>query len=159
MRMSQGEQSGRSARRLRDLRDLLDADFDHLSVEAIAAYVDRELTPGAFHRATCHLDNCERCRREVIAQQEASRRLRAASANALQVSAALMQRLAAIPEAAAQHMMNEMCEEAAAQEAQQAKEPNTKDDANRETRTGAAKLTEIFGEMGDSLRDLWVGKK
>ncbi|WP_018023622.1 anti-sigma factor family protein [Corynebacterium ulceribovis] len=140
MRMNAGEQSRRGARRL---RDLLDADFDHLSIEAIAAYVDRELTPGAFHRASCHLDSCERCRREVAAQQEASRRLRAASEATIQVSAALKQRLAAIPDAVG-HAVSDAVTEAS---------------ENKHVRASALNFADRLTELGESLRDRWAGNK
>ena len=44
------------------------ASVEHLSLEAVAAFVDHELSPGAMRRAACHLARCEECRREVSSQ-------------------------------------------------------------------------------------------
>lgn len=48
---------------------------DHLSTEAIAAWVDCELSESAVVRAAQHLHVCEECRAEVEAQRGASDRL------------------------------------------------------------------------------------
>ncbi|MDY6049556.1 MAG: zf-HC2 domain-containing protein [Corynebacterium sp.] len=53
---------------------------EHLSHEAVAGYVDRELSPGAMRRATRHLMKCAQCRAEVRAQRGASDTLRRSSA-------------------------------------------------------------------------------
>ena len=52
---------------------------EHLSAEAVAGYVDRELSPGAMRRATAHLMKCADCRAEVRAQRNAADRLRRSS--------------------------------------------------------------------------------
>ena len=50
----------------------------HLTLDAIVAYVDDELSPGAHARAQAHLDGCGECRAEVGAQRQARAALRAA---------------------------------------------------------------------------------
>ncbi|WJZ02289.1 anti-sigma factor family protein [Corynebacterium freiburgense] len=52
------------------------ASVEHLSAEAVAAFVDHELSPGAMHRARIHLVHCPECRAEVAHQRRASERLR-----------------------------------------------------------------------------------
>jgi anti-sigma factor RsiW len=49
---------------------------DHLSVEAVAAYVDGELPMKAHLRASGHLSACGQCRAEVDAQGQARAALR-----------------------------------------------------------------------------------
>ncbi len=49
---------------------------EHLATEAIAAYVDGELTMTAHLRAANHLAQCPDCAAEVDAQQHASGALR-----------------------------------------------------------------------------------
>lgn len=49
---------------------------EHLSVEAIAAYVDGELRMNAHVRATHHLSLCPECADEVRAQQQTREALR-----------------------------------------------------------------------------------
>ena len=74
------------------------ASVDHLSAEAVAAYVDNELTPRALHRAKVHLLKCDECRCEIKAHLAASRRLREAAAhNTVSTPADLKARLASIP--------------------------------------------------------------
>lgn len=48
---------------------------DHLAPEAIAAYVDCELSPVARKRARLHLLQCEECAHEVRTQRAASEAL------------------------------------------------------------------------------------
>ncbi|WP_295642541.1 zf-HC2 domain-containing protein [uncultured Corynebacterium sp.] len=72
---------------------------DHLSLEAIAALVDNELSPKAEHRAKVHLVHCEQCREEVNAQRAAAERIRGHDV-AVHASGSLMEKLARIPEAA-----------------------------------------------------------
>lgn len=43
----------------------------HLALEAVVAYVDGELSPGATQRARAHLDGCSECAGDVAAQREA----------------------------------------------------------------------------------------
>lgn len=52
------------------------APTDHLSIEAVAAFVDNELGAVAFMRATRHLTLCVTCRAEVEAQAAARAALR-----------------------------------------------------------------------------------
>lgn len=51
---------------------------DHLSAEAIAAYVDGELGERPYDRATRHLANCSECAAQVVAQGQARAALRSA---------------------------------------------------------------------------------
>jgi anti-sigma factor RsiW len=68
---------------------------DHLSLDAIVAYVDDELAAGAHHRADTHLACCLDCRAEVVAQRQARAALRTAGGPALPSS--LLHTLRAIP--------------------------------------------------------------
>lgn len=67
----------------------------HLSTEAIAAYVDCELSHGAASRAEKHLRTCLECAAAVNAQMEAKSALLDSAGPALPAS--LLQRLSAIP--------------------------------------------------------------
>lgn len=49
---------------------------DHLSTEAVAAYVDGRLPQSGQVRADAHLELCDQCRREVDDQRQARRALR-----------------------------------------------------------------------------------
>lgn len=71
--------------------------IDHLSPEAIAALVDRELPRKAEHRAKVHLVHCKYCRDEVNAQRQAASRLRK-HATEVQPPRSLLDRLRRIPE-------------------------------------------------------------
>lgn len=55
------------------------ASIEHLSPEAVAAYVDQELTPAAVRRAENHLIACPECRGEVERQCRAAAALQACS--------------------------------------------------------------------------------
>jgi hypothetical protein len=68
---------------------------DHLSLDAIVAYVDDELAAGAHDRADAHLACCVDCRAEVVAQIQARSVLRAAAAPNLPSS--LLHSLRCIP--------------------------------------------------------------
>jgi anti-sigma factor RsiW len=68
---------------------------DHLSLDAVVAYVDDELTEGARHRADTHLGCCPGCRAEVVAQRQARAALRAAGGPRLPSS--LLHTLRCIP--------------------------------------------------------------
>jgi anti-sigma factor RsiW len=68
---------------------------DHLSLDAIVAYVDDELAAGAHHRAEAHLACCPDCRAEVVAQRQARTALRAAGGP--QLPSSLLHTLRAIP--------------------------------------------------------------
>lgn len=49
---------------------------EHLSPEAVAAFVDGELSDGALHRARVHVVHCRECRDEVHNQRHASEAVR-----------------------------------------------------------------------------------
>ncbi|AKE41703.1 Anti-sigma factor [Corynebacterium kutscheri] len=67
--------------------------IDHLNPEAVAAFVDYELTPLAEHRAKVHLVHCLECRKEVEAQRHASSVLRADVAGAVTAPTDLLAKL------------------------------------------------------------------
>ncbi|HXV92420.1 MAG TPA: zf-HC2 domain-containing protein [Pseudonocardia sp.] len=68
----------------------------HLSPEAVAAYVDDELTPGARERAARHLSRCPECTSEIVTQGQARSALRSADTPSLPSS--LLSSLRAIPQ-------------------------------------------------------------
>lgn len=68
---------------------------DHLSLDAIVAFVDDELTAGPHGRAQAHLDRCRECRAEVVAQRQARTALRGAGGPCLPSS--LLRSLRSIP--------------------------------------------------------------
>jgi len=68
---------------------------DHLTVEAVAAYVDGELAERPYERATQHLAACRECSAQVIAQGQARAALRSARCPSLPSS--LMSALRSIP--------------------------------------------------------------
>ncbi|MFC3848665.1 zf-HC2 domain-containing protein [Corynebacterium hansenii] len=70
------------------------ASTDHLGTEAVAAFVDGELSPSAHRRAQEHLLACGECRREVARQRQAARRLRDSSE--VHIPADLRKRLASM---------------------------------------------------------------
>ncbi|CAB0724279.1 anti-sigma factor [Corynebacterium diphtheriae] len=47
------------------------ASVEHLNPEAVAAFVDNELSPAAAHRAKIHLVHCPECREEIHRQRRA----------------------------------------------------------------------------------------
>ena len=57
-------------------RDESFSSVEHLSAEAVACYVDGELSPKALNRARRHLLHCSICRRDVREQLEASQTLK-----------------------------------------------------------------------------------
>jgi hypothetical protein len=67
----------------------------HLSLDAIVAFVDDELTDGARRRATQHLSVCPECAAEVVAQGQARTELRAAAGPGIPSS--LLSSLRSIP--------------------------------------------------------------
>ena len=69
---------------------------DHLSVEAVAAYVDGELGPGPHERASRHLGQCPECAAQVSAQGQARKELRAAGGPCM--PSTLLSSLRAIPQ-------------------------------------------------------------
>ncbi len=69
---------------------------DHLSSDAIVAFVDDELAPGPHLRATQHLAQCPECAAQVVAQGQARAALRTASCPSLPSS--LLSSLRSIPQ-------------------------------------------------------------
>lgn len=69
---------------------------DHLSMEAIAAYVDGELPMKAHLRAASHLTVCQQCAAEVDAQGQARAALR--DSRPVTMPSTLMGLLSQIPE-------------------------------------------------------------
>lgn len=69
---------------------------DHLSPEAIVAFVDDELADGPYSRATHHIDTCSECSLQVVAQAQARSALR--SAEAPSMSPTLFDTLCSIPQ-------------------------------------------------------------
>jgi anti-sigma factor RsiW len=69
---------------------------DHLSSDAIVAYVDEELAPGPHLRATQHLAQCPECAAQVVAQGQARAALRTAGCPSLPSS--LLSSLRSIPQ-------------------------------------------------------------
>ena len=67
---------------------------DHLNPEAVAAFVDGELSDSAFRRAARHLTDCDECSAEVDAQRRAANRLRVVDNSAVHAPASLVERLA-----------------------------------------------------------------
>ena len=67
---------------------------DHLNPEAVAAFVDGELSNSAFRRAARHLEDCDECSAEVDAQRRAANRLRVVDNSAVHAPASLVERLA-----------------------------------------------------------------
>lgn len=71
---------------------------EHLGPEAIAAFVDGELSPNAAHRARVHLVHCPLCRVEIERQRQASESLRNDASAELRAPTDLIQRLARLEE-------------------------------------------------------------
>ncbi|MDO4908248.1 MAG: anti-sigma factor [Corynebacterium sp.] len=69
---------------------------EHLSTEAIAAFIDGELSPLAMHRARVHLIHCHNCAEEVRVQREAVQRLKESEAETPSIPEALVERLTKI---------------------------------------------------------------
>jgi anti-sigma factor RsiW len=69
---------------------------DHLSLEAVAAYVDGELAAGPHARATQHLGQCPECAAQVSSQGQARKALRTAGGPCL--PSALLSSLRSIPQ-------------------------------------------------------------
>ena len=67
---------------------------DHLNPEAVAAFVDGELSDSAFRRAARHLSDCDECSGEVDAQRRAANRLRVVDNSCVHAPASLVERLA-----------------------------------------------------------------
>lgn len=71
---------------------------DHLSAEAVVAYVDGELGERPHDRATRHLAECAECAAQVVMQGQARSALRSARCPSL--SSSLMSSLRSIPQVA-----------------------------------------------------------
>jgi anti-sigma factor RsiW len=69
---------------------------DHLTLDAIVAYVDDELGPGPYTRATRHVAHCDECAAQVVAQTQARAALRTAAGP--QPPSALLSALRSIPQ-------------------------------------------------------------
>lgn len=69
---------------------------DHLSSDAVVAYVDNELADGPQQRATRHLAECRECAAQVVAQGQARAALRSAACPSLPSS--LLSSLRSIPQ-------------------------------------------------------------
>lgn len=68
--------------------------FDHLGPEAVAAFVDGEMSSKSAHNARVHLVLCENCRDDVHKQRHAAQALRSCNGNdQVQVSESLLNRL------------------------------------------------------------------
>lgn len=72
------------------------ASIEHLNPEAVAAYVDEELSPSAVHRVHLHMLQCPECREEVRKQLAAAVRLRACQREEVRASSDLLARLQSI---------------------------------------------------------------
>lgn len=69
---------------------------DHLSPEAVAAYVDNELSTAAYRRAQQHLAQCPECRDEVAAQRGASERVRGLCGEDVRAPSSLVAKLSGL---------------------------------------------------------------
>jgi anti-sigma factor RsiW len=69
--------------------------IDHLTIDAVVAYVDGEMSMIPFQRAAAHLARCAQCDAEVKAQVAARTRLRSAQSPAMPSS--LLDALRSIP--------------------------------------------------------------
>jgi hypothetical protein len=96
---------------------------EHLSTEAIAAFVDGELRMNAHLRAAHHLSLCQQCAAEVEAQQQARKALR--DSRPIDIPSSLLGQLSQIPNQA------------------QLGEPTTGDDPSSSSLSG--ELAEGFG--------------
>ncbi|RSM86940.1 zf-HC2 domain-containing protein [Kibdelosporangium aridum] len=68
----------------------------HLMPDAVVAFVDGELSPGARDRVAAHMMSCPCCAAEIAAQRQARAAVRAADAPSM--SASLLANLRAIPQ-------------------------------------------------------------
>lgn len=74
--------------------------LDHLSMEAVAAFVDGELPVKAHLRAAAHLARCPQCAAEIEAQGQARAALR--ESRPISMPSSLMGLLSSIPQSAPQ---------------------------------------------------------
>ena len=72
---------------------------DHLSPEAVAAYVDNELSTAAYRRAQQHLAQCPECQDEVAAQRGASERVRGSCGEDVRAPSSLVAKLSGLTKA------------------------------------------------------------
>lgn len=80
---------------------------EHLSTEAIAAFVDGELRMTAHLRAASHLSMCPQCAAEVDAQTQARTALRDSNSCPIAIPTSLLGMLSQIPNTAPQHPTGE----------------------------------------------------
>ncbi|MEJ4112767.1 anti-sigma factor family protein [Corynebacterium kroppenstedtii] len=71
--------------------------IEHLSEEAVAAFVDGEMPPRAQRRVLRHLVHCDECRCDVQAQRDAAQRMQASAQEPIQMPPDLLHKLATIP--------------------------------------------------------------
>lgn len=71
---------------------------DHLSPEAVAAFVDHELSPAARRRAQHHIAQCQECHEGVVQQLGASQRVRSACEDGVKAPTSLVERLSGMCE-------------------------------------------------------------
>lgn len=71
---------------------------DHLSAEAVAAFVDNELGRSARRRAMDHIAQCQECHEEIAAQRGAAERVRSCGADGVRAPDFLIERLARMSE-------------------------------------------------------------
>lgn len=69
--------------------------IDHLSLDAAVAFVDDELSAAAHSRAERHIEECDECAAEVVAQRQVRAALRAADEPC--VPSSLLSKLGSIP--------------------------------------------------------------
>lgn len=72
---------------------------DHLSPEAVAAYVDNELSTAAYRRAQQHLTQCPECREDVAVQRGAAQRVRELCEEDVRAPSSLVAKLSGLTEA------------------------------------------------------------
>lgn len=97
--MSLGSGDGRRRDATTGRRRLVpDWGSDHLTLDAVVAFVDSELAEGAYRRAAAHVAGCPSCTAEVAEQRQARAALRAA--NAPTVPTSLLSALRSIPQEA-----------------------------------------------------------
>ncbi|WP_257202429.1 anti-sigma factor family protein [Corynebacterium cystitidis] len=71
--------------------------IDHLSPEAVTAFVDGEMSEGAQHRVRVHIVHCPQCREEVHTQRFAAEIVRGSNVEeGVRAPSGLVERLAQI---------------------------------------------------------------
>lgn len=115
--------------------------FDHLGPEAVAAFVDGEMSSKSAHNARVHLVLCENCRDDVHKQRHAAQALRSCNGNdQVQVSESLLDRLRRI-----------------AGDAGDASDASDAGAVADDTNGHAAEIAEIGGNASASARNPRVG--